>query len=82
MQNICASKLLASAANIIQCFMSEIEVSERTGLNFKCPESTTLESNLRIQVLSLTSDTAINLFSCLEQVILCQDSLCLQRREY
>lgn len=54
--------------------MSEIEVSERTGLNFKCPESATLESNLRIQVLSMTSDTAINLFGCLERVILCQDS--------
>jgi len=54
--------------------MSETEVSERTGLNFKCPEFAALESSLRIQVRSLTSDTASNLFNRLEWVILCQGS--------
>lgn len=64
----------------MQCLMLEVGVSDRTSLNFNCSESATLESNLRMQVLSLTSDTAINLFCCLEWVILCQD-LCRQSRE-
>lgn len=48
----------------------------RTGLYFECPESATLE----IQVLSLTSDTAINLSSCLERVFLCQ-GVCVCKAE-
>lgn len=65
--------------------MLEIEMSERTFLNFKCPECTTLESNLWIQVLSLTSEPAPNQLSCLEQVgriLVCKEEKSINELQY